>query len=101
MKPYILGITFNVLLLGTLYLIGMYQRNDYGIFFEISITILTILYCIAGIFILLRFIIYKAYQKNFSIFIMTFYFIVIALLLNQLRTGMSYPYYLILISNIV
>jgi len=101
MRQYILATVINISLLASLFLIGTTIRNDYGIFFGMSIFLLTIVYCLMGLYIFLRFIRYKNYWPVIVVFVMSFCLITSVYLLSIIGKEMSAPYYFILITNIV
>ena len=100
MRPYILATAINISLLISLFLIGTTIRNDYGIFFGMCMFLLTIIYTLTGLFVFLRFIIYKNYWPGIVVFVMIFCFIASVYLLSIIDNGMSGPYYFVLIANI-
>lgn len=101
MKPYILALTVNGLLILSLYLLGIGKTNDYGIFFQLAISFLSFFYAASGLILFFRYLIYKTVERKFSAFAVTFCFLALIILLSQLGSGMSSVYFIVLILNLV
>ena len=99
MKIYLLAISFNICLLALLFLIGSNQRNDYGIFFELSLAVATILYGLGFLFVLLNLLIYKKYERGIATFVLTFCVLASVILIFKFGRGMSSFYYSLLVPN--
>ena len=101
MKPYILALTVNGLLILALYSLGIGKSNDYGIFFQLAVSFLSFLYAAGGLILFFRYLIYKTVEKKFSAFVITFCVLALIILLSQLGSGMSSVYFIVLILNFV
>jgi len=99
MKPYILALTVNGLLMLALYLLGIGRNNDYGIFFQLAVSFLSFIYTAGGLILFFKYLKYKTVERKLSAFVITFCLLALIILLSQLGSDMSSVYYIVLILN--